>query len=256
MKRIQLVLISLIFLLFNHNIGAEETNKAINQSTLEFEFGRDFIESLGYLKSGLEESKKAGSANYNNETAKVVAIMKAGQTQNYNLRIAQNYVDKYKNSSDEHIKEVAENALFSYDTLIQLNNKCLENLKKLYSPEIMNNPSQFNRGEWMAEASELQAKKDQVMQMLVGCSNVVVVGVLISKTPGEEGKMNYLAITAYEKEELLKAIKQIFGDKVKEDLNDKHSQIEAIDLCGAFLYQFLSKPYKTSDNRPKSFKTK
>ena len=242
----RILLISAFIFSVSHEVKAEDNYR--------FQFAEDFIESLSLLKSGFVDAKEVMSATYNNDMSKGVSIMKVYQSQNYNLRMAKDYISKYQNSSDGLIRQVVKSALISFDKQLEINDAGAEGYKKLYSPEAMNNPSQFNQGEWMDKLGKLQAAKEQTLLMLIDATKLLTV-VLVSKAPGEEGKMNYLAITAEQKDEILKRAKEIFGDKVKTaDLKDKNSGLETFDLCGVVLYRTLSQPYKTSDTRPKGFK--
>jgi len=243
---VALLIVSSIFLLAPE-IKAEDNYK--------FQFAEDYIESLSLLKSGFVDAATVMSVTYDNDISKGVAIMKVYQSQNYNLRMAKDYISKYQSSSDELIKQAAQTALYSFGQQIEINNAAAEGYKKLNSPEVMrNNPSQFNQGEWMDKLGKLQAAKEQTLLMLIDATKLLT-AVLVSKAPGEEGKMNYLVITAEQKDAILKRVEEIFGAKIKvTDLRDKNAGLETFDLCGVVLYRTFSQPYKTCDARPKGFK--
>jgi hypothetical protein len=219
----------------------------------KFQFAEDYIRCLQLLESGFVDAKAANTATYDNEISKGIGIMKSVELQNNNLNMAKKYLSRYQNSSDKLIVDTVKAALSSFDGQIDINNAAKEGYKKMYSPEVLNNPSQFNLGEEMAKISKLQAAKEESLILLIQATKLLT-GVLVSKTPGDEGKMNYLAITLEQKEEILKQVKEIFGDKIETaDIRDKNSGLETFDLCGVVLYKTLSQSYKTIDMRPKGF---
>lgn len=222
------------------------------EGDIEFQFTQDYIKCLELLKSGFEDAKAVEKAKYDNPVSLGVARIRAAESENSKLRMTHSYLDKYGSYPNSLIRDTAEYALAVYDGQIELNNAAIRGFEKLYSPEVMNNPSQYNLGEAMGNIGKLQALQEQGMEALITTTKLFT-GVLISKTPGEEGKMNYLAITSEEKRTILKDVVEIFGKGIKKKELDKNSGLQTFDLCGYVIYQTLSKSFKTRDMRPKGF---
>lgn len=225
------------------------------QGKQAFDFARDFIESLRSIKEGILEAESASSVKYSNEIVKNINLVKSYQQQNEKIRVAQGYIYAYRNTKDNLIKTITDNALISYGLEIQLNNKMIDLLRGLSTLSVMGGSQGSIKNECMKKISELQAAKNNTYVILIDAAKVVP-GVLVSKIPGDQGVMNYLVITTNQRTELIKKLKDVFGDKLYKDIDVKQLQSENVDACGNVLYKFLSMPYKTVDERPSGFKGK
>jgi len=231
---------------FSNNVFANNTDK--------FEFVRDYIHALGELKSSFVDSTTVLNGTYENEIEKGSAIMQSFSSQRYNMEIAKNLLKQYQNSPDDLIKKISKNTLFVYSQLEDLNREASKNFKRMNSPEVLNNPAQFNQGEEMEKIGNSRAAQEQMLLLLIDESKLTP-ATLISKAVGDNGKMNYLLITLEQKNELLQDLLNYFGDKLKVKKEDfKTSGIQTIDLSGWVIYHILSSGYKTVEDRPKGFK--
>jgi len=239
-----LILVSFIFasLLLNQSLNA-------SQNSHEFEFARDYLESLQCLKIIAARDKEANLKidQYESEVEMIVGCMKNLRLANTDLQMAKSYIEKYKNSENEIIREATSTILAVYNQKIEINNEGLKFYEQLYSPEMMNKPELLDQGKIMSEASKLAADKENTDRLLLYTS-VMVTHTLVSQIPDKDGLMSYLAITSKEREGLIKQIDGVFGKEVEEGMKAGQTYLDA---CGGTIREVLTRGFKTSDERTK-----
>ena len=246
MKKLKISLfINLIAFALCHSVFADTPSK--------FEFVRDYVQGLGMIKSSFVDSATVINGTYENEIEKGSAIMQSFSSQLYNFEIAKNLLKQYQNSPDELIKDITKKTLFAYSQLEDLNKEASNNFKRMYSPEVLNNPEHLNQGEEMEKIGNLRAAQEQILEILIDESKLTP-AILISKAVGDNGKMNYLSITLEQKNELLQDLLNNFGDKLKANKEDIiKAGLQTIDLSGWIIYNTLNSGYKTINDRPNGF---
>lgn len=214
----------------------------------EFEFTRDYIESLSLLKTSLDRHKKTdpNNVNYQSETEMILTFMKNFRLDNDDLGAAKGLIDKYVDSEDKVIEQTVLSILTVYDKLIKMNVKSLKLYEKLYSPEAVNNPEKFNQGVFMSYASKLIADRRETEKRLLE-ANFLATITLISDVPDEEGLLSYLTINSEEREELIEMVNEIFSGEITAE--SKNPELNYIDSCGAAIRVVLVGDRKSADER-------
>ena len=224
-------------------VGLHNENPDIDK----FKFVKAYINGLSQLAIVFERNAKASpqNTNYQNDFEMGTSLMKNWRLSQDNFNLAKNYLEPFKESQNKIIQNVVNVLDSTYDGMIKLSNESIEGYEKLYGPETLNHPENFNIGKQMKDVSELQAKDEQHMESFFH-STLMIAHVLISEHPDKDGHMSILAITKTQKEELLSSLNSIFGEKIKTGLDNKN--LNYFESCGAVLYEVLKKRgFKDSD---------
>ncbi|MBU1853125.1 MAG: hypothetical protein KJ957_03665 [Candidatus Omnitrophica bacterium] len=218
------------------------------KNSREFEFARDYIETLRFLKMSVERHRESDpdNANYQNDVDMALTFMKNFRLDNNDLQMAKSLLDKYVNSQNKLIEETAVSILNAYDKLIGINTRILKLYEKLYSPEMVNNPDKVDQGLFMSEASDLVAEREHTEKLLLE-ANILVTIALVSDMPDEDGFLSYLAINSKEREELIGLIDEIFGSEVRDGKTGPG--LTYPDSCGAAIRQVLAGNSSSTDGR-------
>ena len=212
-----------------------------DRNSSEFEFTRDYIESLRLLRKSIDRHIKSGPDNvdYQSDVDMVMVFMENFRLDNDDLKRAKERIDEYADSENKLIEETSLSILNIYDRLIKINGQSLELYKKLYSPELLNNPNKINQGLFMSDAGKLAADRKQAEEMLLEASSLFTI-TLVSDTPDKHGFLSYLAVDSSERKELVELIDEIFGTSLKATY---------IDSCGAAIRQVLVSDRSSADER-------
>ncbi|MCX5714175.1 MAG: hypothetical protein NT033_05075, partial [Candidatus Omnitrophica bacterium] len=176
------------------------------QHTQEFEFVRDYIQGLSSWKSSIERHMDANydrMQNNDNGIHKSVVLMKNLRLANGDLNITKQLLERYKNSSNEIVRQAVQYALVNYDALVKINDKGIELQEKLNSSELIKDPTKFDQGAAVSEMSKISANKDYVSESLLQISTMVALS-LVDKNPDKDGKLTYLIVTSDERNQLVK----------------------------------------------------
>ncbi|MFC1621474.1 hypothetical protein ACFL2G_04130 [Candidatus Omnitrophota bacterium] len=199
----------------------------------EFEFVRDYVESLRFLKLSVERHRESNlkSVNYQTEIEMVADFMKDFRLDNHDLGVAKSILDKYVRSENKVIKEIVPSILIVYDMLIGVNAKTLELYERLYSPELVNNPGKINKSLCISSASKIMADRERAEKQLLE-ANVLVTITLVNSAPGKKG---FFAINSKERKELISLIDEIFSYETYNEAG-----LTYVDSCGAAMRRMLA----------------
>lgn len=211
---------------------------AYGEENIKFEFLNDFISSLRQVKIIFERNKQDDPANraYNNDVEMGAEFMKNSRLAIKDYEIAKYLLEKYKDSSDETIKSVADAATLVYEKEIELQKQGLSLMEKMYGREVMNNPEDVDFGKLMSEQSILAANHEDLMKMLM---DVAVLSTYTIVKADEYKKMTLLDLNAEERDYLIKELILVFGDEVKDGLKVGQSYFTA---SGAAIMKVISNP--------------
>ena len=222
--------------------GDEATNKktdTINNLNLEnpnidkFEFAQAYILGLGYLKEMYDRDRKFNPQDYSNPEDIGMASIKNNRMAITDFITLEDAIKEYSTSKNPTIRDDVHTLLFIIGNMIANREASIKGMMDLYSPEVMNNPQNFNQGKEMNKIASISAQQDELTDLFFRNNTLIAMGLIADS----EGKM-ILGINLEQKNQLINLLIQEFGENVKEGLKKGASYI---DSCGGALYELLTK---------------
>jgi hypothetical protein len=210
--------------------------------TYKYEFARDYVEGLGYLKK-IREMDRIGRpvGQPNDNKAFLNDYMEDIRRARADMIEMRKVIVKYEVPKDPEVRKAAMLTVKSYDVYIGCLNEILEKQGELWE----SSGKKFNPNPFIRRISEQYPKMNEAMDMLSDCS-VLVSHAILDTTPDEYGKLTYLGINAEERQALIARLNTIYGDVIEGGMRDAQPEI---DQCGAILLQGLTGVHKSSDER-------
>ena len=218
--------------------SASEIEKK-NPNIDKYEFAKAFIRSLGDVSSALDRFKEVEDQSNKTDIESTMDLMKVTKRSSSDYERAAAQIDDFSRSKNELIALMATSLLASYDSHIQLNDEMIKIYEEMYGPEAMSNPDKVDLGKLMRRQSDLTARHEEFMRFLMQTS-LFMTQILVSEQPDSEGKMSILGITSQQKQDLIKDLEIIFGEKVKNGFKKAKGSLNYFDSCGAILYEVLA----------------
>lgn len=248
-KATKLVFIALCFTLFINLSLANTSEEIMNQNPdiNKYEFMKAFLHSLSDVSSAIERFKEVDNQSNKNDIQSTIDLMKVTKRSSFDYERAASQVEDFSTSKNELIALAATSLRDRYRSHIKLNDEMIKMYEEMYSSEAMNNPEKINVGKLMSRQGDLAAKHEEFMRSLMQTS-LFLSQILISEKPDTEGKMSILGITSGQKQDLIKDLEMVFGEKVKIGMKMAKPGLNYFDSCGAILYEVLAlKNFKTLD---------
>jgi hypothetical protein len=210
----------------------------------KYEFARDYVEGLGYLKKiremdriGRPPERLKDKKEFINDYMEDIRRARADMIEMRKTMAA------YEVPRDPEVRRAAILTVKSYDVYIQCMDKILEKQGQLWSAS----DEEFNPNPLIRSISEQYPKMNEAMNMLSDCS-VLVTHAILDTRPDERGKLTYLGISSRERKALISSLDDIYGDDIEGGMREDQPKI---DQCGAILVQGLTGVHKSSDERAK-----
>jgi len=204
-------------------------------ATEPFDFVADVIRSF--------ETCKIASAGFKGiEDIDVTSLMRTLLVFTHEMRIAHSAVEPHIESENETIREAADHFSSIYLALIKNSEELLD-----FIEQTLNDPAEAvsREGTWRRRLSENTARTEELWRMLIDVT-VLTAYMLVDPTRTEDGTLRFLTITRAERDSLRSAILRVFGKSVTEGIKSGQSPVDGL---GALLWQFLARPWKTTDEQ-------
>ena len=204
-------------------------------ATEPFDFVADVIRSFGNCK--------IASAGFKGiEDADVTSLMRTLLVFTHEMRIAHSAIEPHIESENELLRETANNFSFVYLSIIKNHEELLDFIEQTLN-DLDDAVSQ--QGTRLRRVSENTARNEELWRMLIDVV-VMTAYTLVDQTRTEEGQLRFLTITGAERDSLRSALLRVFGESVTEGI--KAGQLP-VDGSGGLLWEFLARPWKTTDER-------
>lgn len=221
-----LALVMAVVLLADMNVAAEEmlgSNRRFrinNPDGIKYEFARDYITSLNYLKENNERFEDVAILAFSEdkEIDRIAALRDDLIRNNLNLRIARNYLSKYLRQADNGLILKASDMFTNFcDRLIDLNNEEKLLLEDLYYTQLKDEMDGFDVDGFTRSQRRIgQARKTTLKELLE--TTILVSKILISPQENYAGQFDRLGITQEERYKLLYKIDEFEDDRFKGEL--------------------------------------
>ena len=201
-------------------LGSSRKFKRTNPDIKKYEFVRDYISSLSYLKVNEDESKEINelAATETKEIDRIALLRDNLIRNNVNLRIARNYLKKHnKQKENGLILKVVDTFSKMCDDLIALNNQERNLLENLYYTQLKDEMDSFDRSAYERNQERIAAQRKTTSKKLLE-SSLFVTKVLISPQENYYGEFDRLGITQEERYRLLYKIDEFAEDGFKGEL--------------------------------------
>ena len=193
----------------------------------KYEFVKDYLTSLSYLKINAKRSTSAVAVGFEdlNSTDKIKVSIDILVQENANLRVARNFLKGYKNNPQNGlIIKVTDLFEAMCDEQIDFNKREINLYKQLY--ESLDKSSKSNKKlEYKNEELALAEERRESFKKLLEAS-MLVNKVLISDRVNEDGKMVLLGVTREERKKLLKKLDAFYEDEYKGNLRAGQSFLQ------------------------------
>lgn len=192
-----------------------------NPDVGKYDFVKDYLNSLSYLKTNEKRDREVTvkSSGALEKIENVKALIDNLIMDNANLRVARNYLKKYKRSPNGLILKVTDLFIKVSDEQIEFNNQergLFESLHQFLESDDFKN---FNKDKFLEDQKYLSDVKRESLKGLLEAS-LLVNKILISENPDEFGEYVNLGITKKERQKLLKKINEFEGGDYQGDLRE------------------------------------
>ena len=242
-KSIRFILILFCFTLFDNRIqlfaGTPKEAVTQNPDINKYEFVKAFINSLSDVASALERFQEVDNQSNKNDIQSTIDLMKVTKRSSADYERAASQIEDFSTSKNGLIVLAATSLRDQYRGHIKLNDEMIKMYEEIYSPEAINNPEKINVGKLMSRQGDLSAKHEEFMRSLMQTS-LFLSQILVSEKPDTEGKMSILGITSKQKQDLIKDLEMVFGEKVMIGMKMAKPGLNYFDSCGAILYELLA----------------
>ena len=212
------------------------------EQSYKYQFARDYVEGLGYLKK-IREMDRIGRppARLKDKKEFINDYMEDIRRARSDMIKIRKTMAEYEAPRDPEVRRAAILTVKSYDVYIQCLDNILEKQGRLWSAS----DKEFNPNSLIRSISEQYPKMNEAMDMLSDCS-VLATHAVLDTRPDERGKLTYLGISSRERKALISRLGAIYGNGIEDGIRDDQSKI---DQCGAILLQGLTGVHKSSDER-------
>lgn len=228
MKKFSVVLSILIatLVLTDVSLSAQEmlgSNRRFQQNNpdgLKYEFTRDYITSLNYLKENNERFEDVAILAFSEdkEINRIAALRDDLIRNNLNLRIARNYLSKYLRQADNGLILKASDMFTDFcDQLIDHNNQEKLLLEELYYTQLKDEMDGFDVNGFTRDQRRIGLARKEALKKLLETS-ILVSKILISPQENYAGEYDRLGITQEERYKLLYKIDEFEDERFKGEL--------------------------------------
>ena len=192
-----------------------------NPDVGKYDFVKDYLNSLSYLKTNEKRDREvtAKSSGALEKIENVQALIDNLIMDNANLRVARNYLKKYKGSPNGLVLKVTDLFIKACEDQIEFNNQergLFESLRQFLDKDDFKN---FDKDKFLEDQKSLSDDKREALKGLLEAS-LLVNKILISENPDEFGEYVNLGITQKERQKLLKKIHEFDGGDYQGELRE------------------------------------
>lgn len=201
-----------------------ERYQEYNPDGKKYEFVRSYLNGLNYIYvNDLKNQENYElTFEYLENPSNLVKLRDDLVMNNINLRIARNFVKKYKNSENGLILKVTDVFVALCDSLIELNNQEKDYYNSLHQNMLNDDDFFMDRKEVSSWQQSINSQRKESMMRLLE-SSMLVAKVLVSSKADGYGELSYLAVTKDQKYNLLMLLDGFKGDDYQGALREGQS---------------------------------
>jgi len=205
-----------------------EQYQKYNLDEKKFEFVRDYLNGLMYIKENIARREKITPVSLFDFTdvKKISSYVDHLIWDNINLRIARNYLKKHLNSKNGLILKSGLVFTNACNTHIDLNNREKDILEQIYKTQVKGTLKDAQKEQFADELKRLSAARKEASKELLEAS-VLVSKILISNQTDKFGEFFMLGISSAERERLIKKLNAFVGKKYVGEIREGQSVLEA-----------------------------
>ncbi len=198
-----------------------------NPDGRKYEFVKSYIHSLSYIYQNdvRNEEIRLLTFEYLQEAFNLVKLRDILVVNNINLRVARNFIKKYKDSQNGLILKVSELYTQFCDDLIEINDEEKEFYNKLYENSLERDTQGIDKKKIVDWQQYVNEKRKEIMMDLLE-SSLLVTKVLISDKTDGYGELSYLGISDDQRHNLLTLLGGFKGEEFKGNLRGGQSFVE------------------------------
>lgn len=208
-------------------LGNKKKFKEQNPDWNKYEFTRDYLTSLEYLKKNAEryEEIRTSAPGYREEQ-RITVLRDELIHSNVNLRVARNYIKKYHNQTNNGLMlKVSDIFMKVCDEMIELNNQERALLEEMYAFQMKGSLEQFNLDLFESNQKKIyEARRESLRELLK--ASILVAKVLVSNQENYYGEFDRLGITQEQRYKLLDRLNRFNQENYKGDLRIGQSFVE------------------------------
>lgn len=208
-------------------LGSNRNFRKHNPDWKKYEFTRDYLTSLGYLKKNYDRQDHIDLNGSELDILNRIARMRDALIQeNVNLRVARNYLKRYKNQATNGLMlKVTDMFTLVCDDLIQLNSRQRILLEEMHGLQRKGGLDQATAKTFEDRQQEINnARRDALKTLLK--SSILVTKILVSPTENYYGEFDRLGVTQEQRYKLLDKIRHFDEASYQGELRSGQSFLE------------------------------
>lgn len=201
--------------------------KEFNPDGKKYEFVKDYIFSLTYLKANEERSKKVSSMSFNklDDVQKGRELINGFVQDNVHIRVARNLLNKYVSPENGLMLKVVDLFAEVCDELVIVNKSERSLLEEFQEIQAKQEMADFDGSEFRSKQRKLAEKRRDSLKKLFEAS-MLVTKVLVSDKEDRFDQLTMLGITVEEKDKLLEKLDQFGGEDFNGELREGQSFLQ------------------------------
>ena len=190
-----------------------------NPDGQKYEFMKNYIEALGYLKYNARRSQQPIYFTLDNmeDIERVIGLRDNIILDNVNIRVARNYLQKYRISPNGLILKVVDLFVESCNDLIAFNREEKALLDQFYDAQIKEQMGDFNIRDFNIQMNTIANQRKESLKKMLEAS-LLIQKVLISDQVDEAGNLTRLGITQNQRAVLLLRLDEFYEEGYQGEL--------------------------------------
>lgn len=201
-----------------------------NPDGKKYEFVRDYIESLKFLKQNQNRAHSMLQKDYlKKDSGQKIEILKQNLVlDNFNLRVAKGLLRKYYTPENGLMLKATDTFNKMVDELADINNRESAQIEILLSNKTKITPDliAFENKSFAKTQNKWALKRRETYRKLIQTA-LLIPDILVSSKPNEYGEFVTLGISKNERTKLLKQLDAFDGDKYRGDLRSGQTFLQA-----------------------------
>ncbi len=223
MKRATFLTIFLLLYFYTPTIFAQVRDiqqfQKYNPDGKKYEFVKNYLVSLTYLKKNAERSQNP--PEFSREEFEKGEFFKAFMDDllrdNVDLRIARNFLKKYRTSGNGLILKTTDLFTQVCDGQIEINNRERAYVEKVYQAQINGGLESVNKKRFMQNLVGLSMERRESLKKLLEAS-MLINKILVSNKADDYGEFITLGVTEGQRESLLQRLDEFYEDGFQGEL--------------------------------------
>jgi len=200
-----------------------------NPDGRKYEFVKNYLAGLNYLKANEELDRKVASFNDGDvQNLQRVKVYKDGVFANtMNLRIAKSHLNKYRTPDNGLMLKTADLFMKACDELVLLNDREKSLLQSYEQALAADEMDSFDQGEFMGNLNHVVRLRKESYKKILEAS-VLAGKVLVGEKTDRYGDLVALGVTAKERDKLLSKIDEFYaGEEYEGEMRSGQSYLQA-----------------------------